>query len=120
MGGLVGTLVDAARARGLAVVPAWIEEATLQEHGVVPWMGLPLWIPANEPGSAGFMLISSDRAIAKGLRFRPLEQTIADTAAWLGARDNAAAWKGVLSAAKERELQASRADGRRVAPGVQP
>jgi len=39
-----------------------------------------------------------------GLRFRPLERTIADTAAWLARRDNTLAWRNVLSAAKEDAL----------------
>ena len=42
------------------------------------------------------------RRSAPGLRTRPLAQTIADTAAWLAQRDNAGAWKDVLSADAER------------------
>ena len=83
MGSLVAALVDGARAAGLATAPEWIDEATLVEHGVVPWTGLPLWIPATEPNSAGFMLISCARAVAEGLRFRALGETIGDTATWL-------------------------------------
>lgn len=104
IGSLVDALVERARAAGRAVVPAWTDEATLVAHGVAPWTGLPLWIPATEPGSAGFMQISCARAVAQGLRFRPLGATIDDTAAWLGARSDAIAWRSVLSAEKEREL----------------
>jgi 2'-hydroxyisoflavone reductase len=112
MGSLVTALVERAGAADRATAPEWIDEATLLEHGVEPWTGLPLWIPATEPNSAGFMLISCARAIAEGLRFRPLEETIDDTAAWLATRDNATAWRNVLSAEKERALLASRGRGR--------
>jgi hypothetical protein len=49
------------------------------------------------------------RAIANGLAFRPLDATIEDTAAWLRQRDNSAAWRSVVSAAKEREILADAA-----------
>ncbi len=86
--------------------PAWIDESMLVAHGVEPWAGLPLWIPATDPDAAGFMAIDSRRARDAGLRLRPLAQTVADTAAWLAARDNAGAWRHVLSAGSERALLA--------------
>ena len=36
-------------------------------HGVTPWTGLPLWIPASDPESAGFMDLRCARAAARGL-----------------------------------------------------
>ena len=53
------------------------------------------------------MAIDCSKAQAAGLRTRPLAETIADTAAWLAQRDNAAAWKDVLSAGAEREILAA-------------
>jgi hypothetical protein len=44
------------------------------------------------------------RAERAGLRTRALAETIRDTAQWLAARDNAGAWKHVLSADAERTL----------------
>jgi hypothetical protein len=44
------------------------------------------------------------RAQRAGLEIRPLADTVVDTAAWLAARDNAGAWKHVLSADVERLL----------------
>ncbi|HUA22867.1 MAG TPA: NAD-dependent epimerase/dehydratase family protein, partial [Steroidobacteraceae bacterium] len=42
---------------------------------------LPIWVsPTGD--DAGAALVSCARAVAKGLRFRPLEQTITDTLAW--------------------------------------
>ena len=46
--------------------------------------------------------------MSTGLVTRPLAATVADTAAWLAQRDNADAWKHVLTAAKEREILAAR------------
>jgi len=45
---------------------------------------LPIWVPPSGD-SAGFHRKSNARALAAGLTFRPLEQTIADTLAWFEA-----------------------------------
>ena len=37
---------------------------------------------APKGAMAGAALLSCDRAVAKGLRFRPLEQTVRDTLEW--------------------------------------
>jgi 2'-hydroxyisoflavone reductase len=87
--------------------PAWIEEATLVARGVQPWIGLPLWLPTSEPDAAGFMTMDCTRAQRAGLATRPLARTIADTADWLRDRDNAGAWKHVLTGAAEREILAA-------------
>jgi 2'-hydroxyisoflavone reductase len=100
-----GDLVDACMAASDAPPqPAWIGEDVLARYHVEPWTGLPLWIPQSEADSAGFMKVSCTRAAEAGLRTRPLVQTVADTAAWLATRDNAPAWKRVLSDARERQI----------------
>jgi 2'-hydroxyisoflavone reductase len=104
MGSLVDALVRAARASGSEIAPAWRDDATLVAHGVEPWTGLPLWIPATDADFAGFMEFDCSRAQDKGLRIRALAQTIDDTAAWLAERSNEGAWRNVLSVEKEREL----------------
>ena len=76
----------------------------LVDAGVTPWTGLPLWLPPREPDSGGFMTMDCSRAQRAGLEIRPLADTVVDTAAWLAARDNAGAWKHVLSADVERLL----------------
>jgi 2'-hydroxyisoflavone reductase len=87
-----------------AVEPVWIDDAALLAHEVQPWVGLPLWIPASDRESAGFMEFDCSRAAAAGLRTRPLAATVGDTAAWLLARDNAGAWQHVLDAAREAAI----------------
>jgi len=104
MGSLVDTLVQCTPLAANPVTPRWIDEAELAEHGITPWTELPLWIPATDAESAGFMEFSSARALAHGLTIRPLAETIDDTAAWLAARKQESAWRNVLSADKERAL----------------
>ncbi|GCE46921.1 2'-hydroxyisoflavone reductase [Thermosporothrix hazakensis] len=57
-----------------------VSEEFLEQHEVLPWVGLPLWIP----GDAGnwFQQVNIQRALDAGLRFRPLEETVRDTLAW--------------------------------------
>jgi 2'-hydroxyisoflavone reductase len=52
----------------------WVTDEFLQEHEVGPWMELPLWLP--DPEWAGMHATDVSRAVAAGLRFRPLEETI--------------------------------------------
>lgn len=101
-------LVDALRSGGApgAATPVWVDDATLLAHGIAPWVGLPLWVPVNDPDSGGFMSFDCSRAARAGLAPRPLTATIADTAAWLATRDNSGAWKNVLGAQREREIVA--------------
>lgn len=42
---------------------------------------LPIWAPPSGD-SAGFHLYSNERAVAAGLEFRPVDDTVADTLAW--------------------------------------
>jgi 2'-hydroxyisoflavone reductase len=103
MGDLIVALLDASPS---PPEPAWTDETVLLAHSVEPWTGLPLWVPSNDPDHAGFMSFDCTKAAHAGLTARPLAQTIDDTAAWLVARDNASAWKSVLSADAERAILA--------------
>lgn len=67
----------------------WVDDAFLLEHEVGVWMELPLWIPET-PAHAGFYRVDSRKAMAAGLRFRPLEHTVADTLAWTRGHTQAA------------------------------
>ncbi|MDQ3859753.1 MAG: NAD-dependent epimerase/dehydratase family protein [Actinomycetota bacterium] len=60
----------------------WADERFLVDEGIEPWSELPLWLAPNvNPAYAGFLAIDGSQAIAAGLRFRPLAQTISDTLA---------------------------------------
>jgi nucleoside-diphosphate-sugar epimerase len=101
----MGDLVDAGVAASVdPPVSAWVDEKTLLDFHVEPWTGLPLWIPSTDADAAGFMSVDCSRAAAMGLRARSLDETVRDTAAWLGARNNAGAWQHVLSGSREQLL----------------
>ena len=84
----------------------WVSDAYLTEQNVGAWIELPLWIPENAPIARGFFDFRSDRAIDHGLTFRPLEETVKDTAAWAITRPAGHVWKGGLSRERETELLA--------------
>lgn len=58
----------------------WVDAEFLARNGVPPG-ALPIWIPP-EGEMAGFHRWSCAKAIAAGLTFRPVEDTVADTLAW--------------------------------------
>jgi 2'-hydroxyisoflavone reductase len=57
----------------------WVSEAFLREHGVEPWLQMPLWL---HEADQNMDRVSIARALAHGPRFRPLEDTARDTLAW--------------------------------------
>jgi len=59
----------------------WVPTAFLGEQNVSAWQDMPVWIP-YEGDSKGFHTMSSARAIAKGLAFRPQADTARDTLLW--------------------------------------
>jgi nucleoside-diphosphate-sugar epimerase len=83
----MGELLETCRAvSGSDAELVWMSDEFLLGEGVGPWMELPLWL---EPAEVGFLQAEVSRAVAAGLRFRPLEETVADTLAW--AREDGAA-----------------------------
>ena len=85
-----GELLDGADA-------TFVSDGFLLAHDVGPWLELPLWLPG--PEYAGHTDVS--RAVAAGLRFRPVAETIAGA-------EGAPAVAGVgLTAEREAELLAA-------------
>lgn len=56
----------------------------LEAQNVSPWGDMPVWVP-NAGDSAGFHTRSNAKAIATGLTFRSLADTVAATLAWFDA-----------------------------------
>jgi 2'-hydroxyisoflavone reductase len=52
----------------------WVDDQFLVERDVGQWMELPLWVV--DADMAGLLEADSSRAVAAGLTFRPLEETI--------------------------------------------
>jgi 2'-hydroxyisoflavone reductase len=74
-------LLDTCReVAGSAARWIWVEDEFLLAHGVAPYSELPLWVPARYHG---FQDVDCSKAIAAGLRYRPLEETLRDTLEWV-------------------------------------
>ena len=58
----------------------WTDEQRILDAEVKPWTELPLWLPGSD--YAGMARADIRRALAAGLTFRPLEETVVDTLAW--------------------------------------
>ena len=95
-------LVDACAAAAQTPAKAcWVPDTFLLEHGVTPWMDLPLWLPAGEDS---LLRASTVRARAAGLQLRSLHETAADTLAWARTSEAKRAAKAGLSPERERAL----------------
>jgi 2'-hydroxyisoflavone reductase len=55
----------------------WVDDAFLAEHDIQAFTEMPLWLPAE---SQGLLELDVTRAVASGLRFRPLGTTIEQVA----------------------------------------
>ena len=76
----MGAVVDAAtRVSGAAVRAVEVDDAFLAEQEVGQWMELPLWIDTRQPDAARFMEVDVSHALSSGLRYRPLDETVAAT-----------------------------------------
>ena len=75
----------------------WVSESFLDGEQLNP-NDLPMVVPAS---AQGLMRINIDKALAAGLSFRPLAQTITDTLAWDAEKGTP---KVGLSAEREAEL----------------
>jgi 2'-hydroxyisoflavone reductase len=80
----------------------WLPEAFLLAHGAEPWVEIPLWVPGEE--AIGFGTVDVSRAVAKGLRFRPLAATVADTLSWAHQRPAGHEWRAGLAPEKEATI----------------
>jgi 2'-hydroxyisoflavone reductase len=60
---------------------AWAGQSFLEKNKALESGEIPIWAPPSGK-EAGAALVSSARAVAKGLRFRDLETTVQDTLAW--------------------------------------
>jgi 2'-hydroxyisoflavone reductase len=84
----------------------WVPAPFLAEQGVFPWSDLPAWVPVAK---SGFASLSNARAVAGGLRFRPIAETAKDTLGWWMAQpaERRAKPRAGLSEAREREVLAA-------------
>ena len=85
----------------------WVPAKFLEEQKVAPWGDMPAWVPRGP--DSGAMAVSNARAVAKGLRFRPLPETAKDTLAWWKAQpeDRRAKLRAGIAAEREAEVLAA-------------
>ncbi|HYE12946.1 MAG TPA: NAD-dependent epimerase/dehydratase family protein, partial [Pyrinomonadaceae bacterium] len=90
----------------------WVGEDFLLERGVGEWGEMPLWLSDANQQSRYHNSVSIEKALAAGLTFLPLAETIRDTLAWLREGARPPAKDGVhtpdltLRPERERELLA--------------
>jgi 2'-hydroxyisoflavone reductase len=69
------------------------------------WSAMPLWLPEEAaPHLKGFMFVNCDKAIAAGLHFRPLNETIRDTLTWYQTERSNEELKAGIAGDKEQAL----------------
>lgn len=103
-----GELIAACRAAtGSDAAPVWVPERVLLEHGIEPFVELPLWLD-DDPGHRAFYAFSNALARAAGLTLRPLEETARDTWEWLQAVRAGTAPERVAGGFAARGLSAER------------
>ncbi|HZH43008.1 MAG TPA: NAD-dependent epimerase/dehydratase family protein [Lysobacter sp.] len=90
---------------GASSTLTWVRADFLATHKVSPWQELPAWIPAQGE-YAGFGRVSTARAQAAGLRYRPLDETVHATLEYWRSLPEArrAKPKAGLSPAREAEV----------------
>lgn len=67
----------------------WVDEAFLLRQGVQPWTELPLWVPETVGLQRAFFSVSNAAAVAAGLTFRRILETVRDVRAWEADRGDA-------------------------------
>jgi 2'-hydroxyisoflavone reductase len=83
----------------------WASEEFLTQQKVQPWSDMPVWT-GKESGLARAKI---DRALSKGLKFRPLAETTRDTLAWFKSqpRDRQAKLRAGVTPEREAEVLAA-------------
>lgn len=83
----------------------WASEEFLREQKVAAWSEMPLWLPEEEaPQLQGFMFVNCDKALAAGLRIRPLSETVNDTLTWARNELRDPALKAGIDSKREQAL----------------
>ncbi|MHC4472592.1 MAG: NAD-dependent epimerase/dehydratase family protein [Planctomycetota bacterium] len=100
----IGALLDACRAAaGSDARFVWADEETLAAEGVGLWSDMPLYVGTGMPG---FATRRTDRALAAGLAFRPIAETVRDTLEWARTLPADHEWRAGLTAEREAEVLA--------------
>jgi 2'-hydroxyisoflavone reductase len=88
----------------------WVPTAFLDENEVGMWMDMPLVVWGD--GYEGFNAIDVSKAVAAGLRFRPISDTVGATLDWWQSESDRPLRAGVTSDKETEVLAAWHAAGR--------
>lgn len=83
----------------------WVKEEFLTQQKVEAWSDMPVWTGAE----SGLARTKIDKALAKGLTFRPLEVTARDTLAWFKSQTPERQSKMKAGLTPEREIEVLKA-----------
>ncbi|MEO8073408.1 MAG: NAD-dependent dehydratase, partial [Acidobacteriota bacterium] len=78
------------------------DEHFLNENNVAPWSEMPFYLPESDEDLQNFLTMNVDKALAKGLKFCPLNDTITETLNWRKTQDFE--MKAGISDEREKEL----------------
>jgi 2'-hydroxyisoflavone reductase len=83
----------------------WVTEDFLTQQRVQPWSDMPVWIGKD----SALARAKIDRAVSKGLTFRPLAETAPDTLAWFKSQpqDRQSKLRAGLTPEREAEVLAA-------------
>jgi len=86
----------------------WVNADFLESQKVSPWSDMPVWVPPRGE-EAGMGQISIQRALDKGLTFRPLADTSRDTLAWFKSQpaERQAKLRAGITPEREKEVLAA-------------
>ena len=79
----------------------WVDDAFLEANGVTAWSEMGCWTPTAKNGHC-----DNRRSMAAGARYRPIAETIRDTAAWVKDGRGDRKWGAGMTADREAELLA--------------
>ncbi|MFE6284170.1 SDR family oxidoreductase [Streptomyces sp. NPDC057877] len=78
-----GLLEACAEVTGGSADLRWTDPDAVLAAGIEPWTQLPVWVPPASELHAAVHNADVSRALASGLRCRPVTETVADTWTWL-------------------------------------
>src|SRR5438874_5160174 len=86
----------------------WVSADFLEQQKVSAWSDMPVWIPPRGEEAYGAR-IKIERALSKGLTFRPLAETTRDTLAWFKSQkpERQAKLRAGLAPEREKEVLAA-------------
>lgn len=82
----------------------WVPADFLEQHEVMPWMHMTVWVPPDSD-FGGLGAVDNTAAVADGLTYRPLSETMVDTLAWWNEQPEERRAEPRAGLAPEREVE---------------